>query len=271
MAEKEPRERNILGIDPGTSITGYGILRCLGNKMTLMTYGIIDLRKLGVDHPLKLKRIFERTLSLIDEFIPDELAIEAPFHGKNVQSMLKLGRALGVATVVLRLQNVYGPGQSLRNPYTGIISIFSNQMRQNLPVNIYEDGCESRDFVYVDDVAHVCERALTMTAAPVVMNVGSGCATRMIDLARILRDAWGSTSAITVTGDYRLGDIRHNWSDNKLLAKYAPDWEPTPLKAGLERFVDWAKAEAEFADSSQIAANELTARDLGYQRTAAPQ
>jgi crossover junction endodeoxyribonuclease RuvC len=97
MAEKEPRERIILGIDPGTSITGYGILRCLGNKMTLMTYGIIDLRKLGVDHPLKLKRIFERTLSLIDEFIPDELAIEAPFHGKNVQSMLKLGRAQGVA------------------------------------------------------------------------------------------------------------------------------------------------------------------------------
>lgn len=97
MAEKEPRERIILGIDPGTSITGYGILRCVGNKMTLLTYGIIDLRKVGMDHPLKLKRIFERTISLIDEFIPDEFAIEAPFHGKNVQSMLKLGRAQGVA------------------------------------------------------------------------------------------------------------------------------------------------------------------------------
>ncbi len=97
MAEKEARERIILGIDPGTAITGYGILQCVGNKMSLLTYGIIDLRKLGVDHPLKLKRIFERTLSLIDEFMPDELAIEAPFHGKNVQSMLKLGRAQGVA------------------------------------------------------------------------------------------------------------------------------------------------------------------------------
>ncbi len=97
MAEKEPRERIILGIDPGTSITGYGILRCVGNKMNLLTYGIIDLRKIGADHPLKLKRIFDRTISLIDEFIPDELAIEAPFHGKNVQSMLKLGRAQGVA------------------------------------------------------------------------------------------------------------------------------------------------------------------------------
>lgn len=97
MTEKEPTERIILGIDPGTSVTGYGILRSLGSKMSLMTYGIIDLRKMESDHPLKLKRIFERTTSLITEFLPDELAIEAPFHGKNVQSMLKLGRAQGVA------------------------------------------------------------------------------------------------------------------------------------------------------------------------------
>ena len=183
---------------------------------------------------------------------------------------LTMGRALGVATVVLRLQNVYGPGQSLRNPYTGIISIFSNQMRQNLPVNIYEDGCESRDFVYVEDVAHVCALALTLTDSPVLVNVGSGYPTRLIDLARTLRDAWGSTSAITATGDYRIGDIRHNWSDNKLLKRYVGNWEPTPLKAGLEKFVEWAKTEAEFADHSQIAVDELTARDLGYQRSAAP-
>jgi dTDP-L-rhamnose 4-epimerase len=184
---------------------------------------------------------------------------------------LTMGRALGVGTVVLRLQNVYGPGQSLRNPYTGIISIFSNQMRQNFPVNIYEDGCESRDFVYIDDVADVCALALTLTDSPVLVNVGSGYPTRLIDLARTLRDTWGSTSPITVTGDYRVGDIRHNWSDNKLLKKYLTVWEPTPLKAGLEKFVDWAKTEAEFADHSQIAADELTTRDLGYQRTAAPQ
>ncbi|MFM2375273.1 MAG: crossover junction endodeoxyribonuclease RuvC [Bacteroidota bacterium] len=97
MTEKESRERIILGIDPGTSITGYGILQCHGRKVKLLNYGIIDLRKMGTDHPLKLKRIFERTASLITEFLPDELAIEAPFHGKNVQSMLKLGRAQGVA------------------------------------------------------------------------------------------------------------------------------------------------------------------------------
>ena len=182
---------------------------------------------------------------------------------------LTMGRALGVSTVVLRLQNVYGPGQSLRNPYTGIISIFSNQMRQNLPVNIYEDGSESRDFVYVDDVADVCALALSLERSPVLVNVGSGYPTRLIDLAHSLLNTWGSTSAMTVSGDYRIGDIRHNWADNTLLKQYLPDWQPTPLRVGLEKFVQWAKTEAEFADYSQIATDELRTRNLGHQRTPA--
>lgn len=101
MAKKSlpaaPAERIIMGIDPGTSVTGYGLIRVQGNKMELITYGVIDLKKIKDDHALKLRRIFERVLSLVDEFHPDELAIEAPFFGKNVQSMLKLGRAQGIA------------------------------------------------------------------------------------------------------------------------------------------------------------------------------
>ena len=90
------KERIILGIDPGTTVMGYGIIQVTGNKMELITVGIIKLAKLE-SHPARLKRIFERVLGLVDEFHPDELAIEAPFFGKNVQSMLKLGRAQGVA------------------------------------------------------------------------------------------------------------------------------------------------------------------------------
>ena len=86
----------ILGIDPGTTIMGYGIIRHHKLRPELIAIGILELRKLK-DHYVKLRRIFERTLSLIDEFHPDELAIEAPFYGKNVQSMLKLGRAQGAA------------------------------------------------------------------------------------------------------------------------------------------------------------------------------
>ena len=89
-------EKIILGIDPGTTIMGYGIIRIVGKKAEMLTLGVIHLAKLP-SHGAKLRRIFERTLGLIDEFHPDEVALEAPFFGKNVQSMLKLGRAQGVA------------------------------------------------------------------------------------------------------------------------------------------------------------------------------
>lgn len=89
-------DRVILGIDPGTNVMGYGILGVVGGKPAMIAMGLIDLSKVG-DHYLRLARIYERVAMLVDEFCPDELAIEAPFFGKNVQSMLKLGRAQGVA------------------------------------------------------------------------------------------------------------------------------------------------------------------------------
>ncbi len=90
------KEKIILGIDPGTNIMGYGVLRVVDSKAQMLTMGVIDLRKFE-DGYLKLGHIFERVTGIIDSFLPDELAIEAPFFGKNVQSMLKLGRAQGVA------------------------------------------------------------------------------------------------------------------------------------------------------------------------------
>ena len=89
-------ERIILGIDPGTNVLGYGLIFCKGKKIELLTMDVLKLGKID-DHALKLKRIFDRLVELIDTYHPDELAIEAPFYGKNVQSMLKLGKAQGVA------------------------------------------------------------------------------------------------------------------------------------------------------------------------------
>ena len=89
-------EKIILGIDPGTNIMGYGLLKVNGNKASMMAMGVIDMRKIH-DPYLRLGRIFDRVSSLIKEFLPDEMAIEAPFFGKNIQSRLKLGRAQGVA------------------------------------------------------------------------------------------------------------------------------------------------------------------------------
>lgn len=88
--------RVILGIDPGTNVMGYGVLRVMGNKAALVAMGVIDMRR-ERDPYLRLGRIFERVTGIIDEYLPDEMAIEAPFFGKNVQSVLKLGRAQGVA------------------------------------------------------------------------------------------------------------------------------------------------------------------------------
>lgn len=94
--KKEAKEKIILGIDPGTTVMGYGLLLIEGKKYKILQYGVIHLKKYET-HELKLKKIFERVTSIIDEFLPDTVALEAPFYGVNVQSMLKLGRAQGVA------------------------------------------------------------------------------------------------------------------------------------------------------------------------------
>lgn len=91
-----PTERIILGLDPGTNVMGYGVILAQGNALKLLQFGVIRLSKFDT-HELRLKKIFDRVLGLVDEFSPDEVALEAPFYGKNVQSMLKLGRAQGVA------------------------------------------------------------------------------------------------------------------------------------------------------------------------------
>ena len=110
------KEKIILGIDPGTTIMGYGVLRVAGVKPEMIAMGIIDLRKFG-DHYLKLRHIHERVLSIIESYLPDELAIEAPFFGKNVQSMLKLGRAQGVAMAAALSRDIpiteYAPKEDL--------------------------------------------------------------------------------------------------------------------------------------------------------------
>jgi crossover junction endodeoxyribonuclease RuvC len=95
-SKKETTEKIILGIDPGTTVMGYGLLLVTGNQYKILQYGVIHLKKYTT-HELKLKKIFERVTGIIDEFIPDTVALEAPFYGVNVQSMLKLGRAQGVA------------------------------------------------------------------------------------------------------------------------------------------------------------------------------
>ncbi len=98
-------DKIILGIDPGTTVMGYGLIHVKGKKVEMLTFGVIQLSKIPT-HPDNLKRIFDRVDGIIKEFKPDEMAIEAPFFGKNVQSMLKLGRAQGVSIATALLHNI---------------------------------------------------------------------------------------------------------------------------------------------------------------------
>ncbi|WP_410219712.1 crossover junction endodeoxyribonuclease RuvC [Pedobacter sp.] len=101
----EKKERIIMGIDPGTAIMGYGVILEKGNKMELLSLGVVRMDYLD-DHFLKLQRIFEKTTALIEQYNPDALAIEAPFYGKNIQVMLKLGRAQGIAMAAALAKNI---------------------------------------------------------------------------------------------------------------------------------------------------------------------
>jgi crossover junction endodeoxyribonuclease RuvC len=115
------KDKVILGIDPGTTVMGYGIIKITNNKMELLAMGAIELHKLGT-HYLKLQKIFERTTHLINEYKPNEVALEAPFMGKNAQSMLKLGRAQGVSMAAALSQDIpvfeYAP-KKIKQSITG--------------------------------------------------------------------------------------------------------------------------------------------------------
>lgn len=147
---------------------------------------------------------------------------------------------IGIAPVAFRYQNVYGPGQSLTNPYTGILSIFSTLIKNNKPINIFEDGKESRDFVYVDDVVKATALGIEMDEANnQIFNVGSGIATTVLDVAQSLIRNYGINVPVQVTGNYRLGDIRHNVADISKIQKLLGFNAEVSFQEGLKHFTDW--------------------------------
>lgn len=169
----------------------------------------------------------------------------------------------GLGHAILRLQNVYGEGQSLNNPYTGILSIFSTRIRRGLQLPIFEDGAESRDFVHVSDVAAAFAAALEVeTPANAVINVGSGRATSVREVAESLSRAFGAPPDIAVTGQYRLGDIRHNMADVTRLKEILGLTPAVPLDEGLRRFADWVGTQPLPEDQLGKANAELEKRKM---------
>jgi dTDP-L-rhamnose 4-epimerase len=180
------------------------------------------------------------------------------------QAILMFARTRGINGFGLRYQNVYGPGQSLKNPYTGILAIFSNLARQNQDIEIYEDGLESRDFVYIDDVVEATLRSINFAGDFVgALNVGSGRATSVIAVAEAIKNYFNSSSLVKVTGAFRMGDIRHNIADVSKLEQVLGFVPKVPFNQGLSNFLGWAAEQAKEDDSAyQRSVGELTARGL---------
>lgn len=189
------------------------------------------------------------------------------FYGltKLVQEKMGLlfGGTLGISTHALRYQNVFGPGQSLQNPYTGILAIFSGLARSGETLRIFEDGLESRDFVHVRDVVEATWRALNTEAPePVALNVGSGVATTVAEVAEGIVRHLGSRSRIQVTGEFRIGDIRHNTADLTRVREQLGFTPTTAFQEDLEAFLDWAAEERPATGGYARSLEELRSRRL---------
>lgn len=158
---------------------------------------------------------------------------------KLSQENLLMSCLHSIPTYVFRFQNVYGPGQSLSNPYTGILSIFSTAIRHEKPIFIFEDGLMSRDFVYIEDVIEVILMSIySKKLTKEIYNLGSGKRTTVLEVVDTLQSLLGQNVEVKITGEKRSGDIRHNFADLKKLCDfgYTPRFD---FKTGASKFIEW--------------------------------
>lgn len=171
--------------------------------------------------------------------------------------------SIGIASVSYRYQNVYGPGQSLSNPYTGILSIFSTRIKNGNGINIFEDGKESRDFVYIDDVVDATILGIEKEEANGhVFNVGTGIATDVLTVANTLIEKYGISVPVTVSGNYRLGDIRHNFADisaARTILGFKPKWT---FSDGIGEFAKWVNQQDIQQDRYDSSIEEMKEKGL---------
>ena len=221
-----------------------------------MEKGIFDLIDLETNQKLKL-------------LATDELS---KIHPSSVYGITKQNQedlimtvcpTIGISSVALRYQNVYGAGQSLKNPYTGILSIFSNLIRQYKPINIFEDGLESRDFVYIDDVVDATILAIENEKSNnQIFNVGTGRANTVIEVAQTLIKNYSITVDLNITGNYRLGDIRHNFADITKIKSMLGFMPKVSFETGIDKFTKWVLSQEVEQDLYEKSLMELKSKGL---------
>ena len=221
-----------------------------------MRHGDFEVKYPGCTKPLKLVGTTE------DSAIhPNSVyGITKQVQGQLVHLVCK---SIGVESVSFRYQNVYGPGQSLSNPYTGILSIFSTRIKNGNGINVFEDGRETRDFVYIDDVVDATILGLEIDGASgYAFNIGTGVATDVLTVANTLKKYYGVEVPVTVSGNYRLGDIRHNYADISL-ARRILGFEPRgSFDAGIAKFVEWVNGQDVQEDKYEASIEEMKRKGL---------
>jgi dTDP-L-rhamnose 4-epimerase len=250
------------------SIYGEGAYDCPEDGLVYPSSRTSEEKKAGIFEPLCPKCSGPCVPALTPESCPLR---PASFYGftKQAQEQIALlfGNVLKIPTVALRYQNVFGAGQSLQNPYTGILAIFSNLARTGLPLQIFEDGEESRDFIYVADVVKATAKALL---EPIegshAINIGSGISTSVNELANAVNVFYGAKSELKVTGRFREGDIRHGVADLTIARKildFEPEWS---FADGLHQFLSWANESAPSTEGYERSLGELSSRGLLHDR-----
>ena len=222
----------------------------------LMDKGDFEVKYPGNASPLKLVATDE----------------ESKIHPSSVYGITKQNQeqmimtvcpTIGIAPVAFRYQNVYGPGQSLLNPYTGILSIFSTLIKNNKSINIFEDGEESRDFVFIDDVVYATYLGIINDDANgQVFNVGAGVATDVLTVAKTLIKLYGNNVETNVSGNYRVGDIRHNYADLKKIDKILGFKPSFDFETGITKFVQWVNAQEISAGKYEDSIHEMKEKGL---------
>lgn len=148
--------------------------------------------------------------------------------------------SIGINFVILRYQNVFGVGQSLLNPYTGILSIFSTQILNGNSLNIFEDGLMTRDFINIEDTVEATVKSLELeTANNEIINIGTGVATNVLRVANLLGNAYEKNVPIEVSGDFRIGDIRHNFADLDQAKRFLNFQPKVSFEKGIQEFTNW--------------------------------
>ena len=232
----------------------FGVQYPSARNIEDMQEGLFDLLDAGGDAMQPLATDESSALHPISAYGLTKLAQE--------QMIMTMAKQTNIPAVALRFQNVYGPGQSLNNPYTGLLAVFANRIRNGSALDVYEDGNESRDFVYISDAVNAIMLSLNGEANDYTFNVGSGAATSILAVARLMSKYFNTAPEIKISNRFRVGDIRHNYADLSLVSERIGYKPKISFERGLKNFVDWVLSQQPVSDRYDESVKEIITRGL---------